>query len=83
MRMPERNGDNGVARIFFGGGQFSVISARPTRFGGGGVVAEIFRIAVSLADSVGGGGSSRNCWTSPIAISQPHSVGGVVGEFFL
>ena len=41
----------------------------------GGVVAEISGIAVSLADSVGGGGSSRNVWASPITISQPHSVG--------
>ena len=51
--------DNGVARIFFWGGPIFRDLRRPTRFGGGGgVVAEIFRdrIAVSLPDSVGGGG---------------------------
>ena len=31
----------------------------------------------------GGGGSSRNFWASPLTMSQSHSVGGVVGEFFL
>ena len=33
--------------------------------------------------SGGGGGSSRNFWTSPITMNQPPSMGGgVVGEFF-
>ena len=36
---------NGVAMIFFWGGQFSVISGvRPDSVGGGEVVAEIFRL---------------------------------------
>ena len=43
-------------------GRFSVISrtVEPTRFRGGGVVAEIFRDLRSRPDSVGGGGSSIN-----------------------
>ena len=42
---------------FFWGGPIFRDLRRPTRFGGGGVVSEIFSgIAVSLADSVGGGG---------------------------
>ena len=44
---------NGVARIFFWGGAIFRDLRRPTRFGGGGVVAS--GIAVSLPDSVGGG----------------------------
>ena len=69
---------NGVARIVFGGGQFSVISGgRPDSVGGGGVVAENFRDRRKPGRFSRGGGSSRNFSASPITISQPHSVGGI------
>ena len=49
---------NGVARIFFFGGPIFRDLRRPTRFdgGGGGSSRKFSGIAVSLADSVGGGG---------------------------
>ena len=49
---------------------------------GGGVVAEIFRDRRKPGRFSGGGGVVAEFFgTSPIAISQPHSVGrGVVGE---
>ena len=73
-RPPAKCGQDLVQRRsqdFFWGGPIFRDLRRPTFSG----------IAVSLADSVGGG-SSRNFWASPITISQPHSVGGGSGRLF-